>query len=29
MKKREEYHQYKNNVRSDAVKENITTEKGQ
>ena len=29
MKKREEYYQYKNNFRSNAAKENITTEKGQ
>ena len=29
MKKREEYYRSKNNVQSNAAKENITTEKGQ
>ena len=29
IKKREEYYRSKNNVQSNAAKENITTEKGQ
>ena len=29
INKREEYYRYKNNVQSNAAKENITTEKGQ